>query len=68
MLREVLAERLGTDPADPRAQLLGGITYTIMDVAYRQWIDDGAEDDIAAIVEQTFDTLDLLLRNDHVDD
>jgi AcrR family transcriptional regulator len=64
MLREVIAERLGTQPSDPRAQLLGGITYTIMDVAYRQWIDDGAEDDVTAIVEQTFDTLERVLNDD----
>jgi hypothetical protein len=34
MLREVIAERLGTSTSDPRVQLLGGTTSTIMDVAY----------------------------------
>jgi AcrR family transcriptional regulator len=64
MLREVIAERLGTDPSDPRAQLLGGVAFTIMDVAYRQWIDDGAQDDVTAVVEQTFDALGQLLGRD----
>ena len=64
MLREVIAERLGTDPSDQRAQLLGGVAFTIMDVAYRQWIDGGAQDDVTAVVEQTFDTLGQLLDGD----
>jgi TetR/AcrR family transcriptional regulator, regulator of mycofactocin system len=63
MLREVIAERLGTSPSDPGAQLLGGITFTIMDVAYRHWINGGAKDAITATVEQTFDTLDRLLSH-----
>jgi AcrR family transcriptional regulator len=61
MLRAAIAERLGTDPSDPHAQLLGGVVVTIIDVAYRQWIEAGAGDDITVIVEQTFDTLDRLL-------
>jgi AcrR family transcriptional regulator len=62
MLREAIAERLGIQPSDPHAQLLGGVVVTIIDVVYRQWIEHGAGDDITTIVEQTFDTLDRLLR------
>jgi AcrR family transcriptional regulator len=62
MLRDAIAERLGIQPPDPHAQLLGGVVVTIIDVVYRQWIENGAEDDITTIVEQTFDTLDRLLR------
>jgi len=36
-------------------QLLGGVVVTIIDVAYRQWIETGAGDDITTIVMQTFD-------------
>jgi AcrR family transcriptional regulator len=61
MLREVIAERIGADPTDTRAELLGGIAVTVMDVAYREWIEAGAGDDIAVAVERTFDTLDELL-------
>jgi hypothetical protein len=61
MLREVIAERLGIDPTDTRAELLGGIAVTVMDVTYRVWIEADAVDDIANVVERTFDTLDELL-------
>jgi hypothetical protein len=62
MLRDAIAERLGIQPSDPPAQLLGGVVVTIIDVAYRQWIENGAGDDLTTIVMQTFDTLDRLLR------
>jgi AcrR family transcriptional regulator len=68
MLKEAIAERLGISTSDPGAQLLGGITFTIMDVAYRQWITSGAEDDITATVDETFDTVDRFLGHDRTDE
>jgi AcrR family transcriptional regulator len=68
MLREAIAERLGVSTSDAGAQLLGGITFTIMDVAYRQWITSGAEEDITATVNETFDTVDRLLGRDRTEE
>jgi len=57
MLREIIADRMGSDVDDPRTQLLAGVVITVMDVTYRRWIATGARVDLGALVDETFDSL-----------
>jgi AcrR family transcriptional regulator len=57
MLREVIAERMGSTVDDPGTQLLAGVVATIMDVTYRQWIATGGRADLSGLVNETFDSL-----------
>ena len=56
MLRQIIAERMACAVDDVPPQLLGGMTVTIMDVAYRQWIATNARKSIGSLVDQAFDS------------
>ena len=59
---DVIAERTGGNPLDPQIQLLGRVALAVFDVSLRDWALRGGVDEVALLVDQTFDLLTELIR------